>query len=87
MEYFYKKESELTLFGENTILKKKEDAIDITVELIRSKLNEIFKLVSVPFPMKTSKNSLLYHFIFASNNPAGVKIANEIIGKELRDSL
>jgi len=86
LDYYYKQETELTLFGEETNLKKNENAIDKSVELIRMKLNEIFKLVSVPFPMKTSKNSILYHFIFASNNAAGVKIANEIIGKELRDS-
>lgn len=85
MEYFYKEKSLNTLFGEEIILTK-DNTIQKSVELIVSKLKEIFKFVSEPFPMKNTKNSILYHFIFATNNKFGLKIANDIIGKRLKET-
>ena len=34
-----------------------------------------------PLILKNSKNVPIYHFIFASNNNTGLKIANDIIEK------
>jgi len=86
IEYFYKEEKKYTLFGEESDLVKEKNAIDKSISLIKNRIGEIFKYVSNPFPMVNKKESLMYHFIFASNNKAGVKIANEIIGKELKES-
>ncbi len=84
IELFYKKTTADTLFGEETKYIK-ENAINKSMELIKVKLKEIFRFVSDPFPMKNSKNSLMYHFIFATNNQSGFKIAKDIIGKELKE--
>lgn len=85
--YFYKVETEITLFGEETKLTKDEQVNDRAIELIREKIGNIFKFVSKPFPMKNTRNSLMFHFVYASNNKAGLKIANDIIGKQLRNSI
>ena len=84
--YFYKEEIEVTLFGEETKLTKDEQVNDRAINLIREKMGNIFKFVSKPFPMKNTRNSLMFHFVYASNNKAGLKIANDIIGKQLRNS-
>ena len=84
--FFYKEVTENTLFGEETKLTKDEQVNDKAINLIREKLGNIFKFVSDPFPMKNTRNSLMFHFVFASNNKAGLKIANDIIGKQLRNS-
>ncbi|MEO7357754.1 MAG: three-Cys-motif partner protein TcmP [Ignavibacteria bacterium] len=83
LNYFYKTKKENTLFGEETSLIKEENTNQIAIDLIRQKMSSVFKHVSQPYPMKNNKNSLMYHFLFASNNKTGLRIADEIIGNEL----
>jgi three-Cys-motif partner protein len=78
---FYKTRVVSTLFGEDIIVKKEQFAAEKANELYQAKLKTIFKNVSEGYVMKNSKNSILYHFICASNNPIAIKIANQIIGK------
>jgi three-Cys-motif partner protein len=79
LKYFYKEKTELTLFGEQTIIQKEKDTIDIAAKLYKSRLNEVFEFVSEPFVMKNSTNSIMYHFMMATNNKTAIKIANDVI--------
>jgi three-Cys-motif partner protein len=84
--YFYKETIENTLFGEDTKILKESNAAERAAALYVERLKTIWKVVSKPFPMKVpDKNTVLYHFIFASNNHTGLKIANDIIGKQLNE--
>jgi three-Cys-motif partner protein len=80
--HFYKTTTLTTLFGEvETKHTKESNAIKKIAELYCSRLNSIWQHVSDPYPLKNSSGSVMYHFVFASNNKAGLKIANNIIGK------
>ncbi|MFT3909236.1 MAG: three-Cys-motif partner protein TcmP [Ferruginibacter sp.] len=79
LNHFYKESKSLTLFGEETIMEKEENAIAKAGDLYRERLNTVFKSVSEPFIMKNSTNSIMYHFIMASNNNTAIKIANDVI--------
>ena len=76
---FYQKSEQVSLFEQESELIKKHNAISRVIERYKLNLKEIFKEVSEPFVMKNSKNSLMYHFIFCSNNKTAVKIANDIV--------
>lgn len=76
---FYRKETRNTLFGEEVMVKKEKDAVQKLGDLYAERLGEIFRYVSIPFVMKNSTNSIMYHFMMATNNAAGVKIANDVI--------
>lgn len=78
---FYKTETITNLFGEETTIKKENNAVEIAHNLYKEKLETIFKYISESYVMKNQNNSLLYHFLLASNNENAVKIANSIIGK------
>lgn len=82
LKYFYKERREITLFGEETIIEKENHAIEKAGELYRSRLNEIFKFVSKPFPLTNSTGSIMYHFMMATNNKTAQKIADDIIKKQ-----
>jgi three-Cys-motif partner protein len=82
-KYFYRQEDRLTLFGPETHVQKTENAVQKAVELYKRRLGTVWKYVSVPFPMKNSTGSIMYHFLMATNNAAGFSIANDIIGKKL----
>ncbi len=77
--YFYRSKTENTLFGDVSFTEKESDAINKIGSLYRIRLNEIFKFVSEALPLKNSTNSIMYHFMLASNNAAALKIANGII--------
>ncbi|MEO6549825.1 MAG: hypothetical protein ABIN94_17620 [Ferruginibacter sp.] len=79
LKYFYKETSTITLFGEESIMQKEKDAIEKAGELYRKRLNEVFDFVSEAFKMKNSNDTIMYHFMMASNNKAAQKIANAII--------
>ncbi|MCU0393284.1 MAG: three-Cys-motif partner protein TcmP [Thermoflexibacter sp.] len=81
-ETFYKTEKTTTLFGEETRIRKEEEAIEKAHQLYKTKLKTIFKYVSDSFVMRNSNNSILYHFLLVSNNEPAVKIANDIIDKK-----
>jgi len=76
---FYRRDTVQTLFGEETVVTKEKQAIQKLGVLYAERLGEIFKFVSDPFIMKNSMNSIMYHFMMATNNAAGVKIANDVI--------
>jgi three-Cys-motif partner protein len=77
--HFYKKKEQTTLFGVETIIEKEKNTVHKAGELYKERLNTIFKFVSEPFVMKNSTNSIMYHFMMATNNPTALKIANEVI--------
>jgi len=79
LDYFYKQKSTLTLFGEETMMQKEKDAIEMAGKLYRKRLNEVFDFVSEAFKMKNSTGTIMYHFMMASNNKTAQKIANDII--------
>lgn len=78
-DYFYKEETIYTLFGEEKKIKKDEDAINKAALLYQKRLNQVFQHVSDTFQMKNSSNSVMYHFMLATNNGTALKIANDII--------
>lgn len=75
---FYSKDPQLDIFNEETVVKD-IDAIEKVHEIYKLKLLTVFKFVSEPFILKNSTNSVMYHFLFASNNKNATNIANEII--------
>jgi three-Cys-motif partner protein len=79
--HFYETKTKLTLFGEETYDEKKANAINKIITLYNQQLKSIWKHVSKAYPMKNNNGIILYHFIFASQNKNGKKIADEIIGK------
>jgi len=79
--YFYREMTERTLFGEETRIVKEEKATDKAALLYKDRLNEIFKFVADPFPLKNETNSTMYHLVFSSNNAAALSIAKDIIKK------
>lgn len=83
--YFYKTTENVTLFGLETNTRKTENAVQKAVDLYRRRLGTIWKHVSTPYPMKNSTGSIMYHFLMATNNAAGLGIANDIIGKKLNE--
>ena len=80
-DFFYEQKTELTLFGEETRISKEESTIQKAAELYRERLRSIFKFVSEPFELCNSRNSVMYHLLFMSNNEAGLNVANDIIKK------
>lgn len=80
---FYTEKQETTLFGEQTVIQKKSDNIRRISDVYIEGLKSIFKYVTQPpLELKNSKNVIIYHFIFASNNSAANKIASQIINKK-----
>jgi three-Cys-motif partner protein len=80
-DYFYQKESIITLFGEETITKKCKQSIKKITEFYISRLKTIFKEVTEqPLELLNTKGVPIYHFAFASNNATAKKIAKQIIG-------
>lgn len=77
--HFYKTKEQNTLFGIETIIEKEKNTVNKAGELYKQRLNTIFKFVSESFVMKNSTNSIMYHFMMATNNPTALKIANEVI--------
>jgi len=79
---FYAEKKSQTLFGEDTAISKLEKPIKRIAELYVDRLKSVFKeVVDEPLEMKNSRNSPIFHFAFASNNPTAKKIAGQIIGK------
>lgn len=79
-EIFYKTVENPSLFGSIESVNKVSDPINRIVEIYKQQLNTIWKHVtSEPLILTNSKNCPIFHFIFASNNENGLKIASEII--------
>ncbi|NTV07632.1 MAG: three-Cys-motif partner protein TcmP [Chlorobium limicola] len=81
-EEFFRRETKMTLFGEETVMEKIEGAIHHIADLYIRQLKTIWKHVTTqPLILCNSRNVPIYHFVFASNNPTAVKIARDIIRK------
>lgn len=85
LSYFYKEKQVNTLFDWKTEIKKIPDPVNKIAELYISQLKSIWKEVTPqPLVLKNSKNSPIFHLLFASNNSAGLKIASNLIERKNR---
>lgn len=78
---FYTKATAQTLFGEETNIVKILNTVKISAEIYKERLKEVFKFVSLPYELRNSLNSVMYHLFLASNNKSAVKIGNDIVKK------
>ncbi|HNW91039.1 MAG TPA: three-Cys-motif partner protein TcmP [Bacteroidales bacterium] len=79
-EYFYRKETQATLFGEEESIKKVKKPIQKIADLYASRLGTIWKYVTEkPLCLVNTKDVPIFHFVFASNNESAYKIAKQII--------
>ena len=63
-------------------IEKKQAPIRKIADLYIKRMNGIWKHVTnEPLIMKNTRNVAIFHFVFASNNSAGYKIAKDIIGR------
>ena len=83
--YFYKQVTEQSLFGEITRQQKRDNTISRIAQLYLDLLGKEFAhVIKEPLVLINSTNSPIFHFVFASHNQTGVKIASEIVGKKSR---
>lgn len=81
-KYFYDIENVDTLYGSDEKINKTRNSIQKIANLYVSRLKTIFKYVTdKPLELINSRNVIIYHFVFASNNETAHKIASQIIGK------
>lgn len=84
-KYFYEQITELGLFGEITRQKKRDDTINRIAQLYLELLSKVFRFViKEPLVLRNSTSCPIFHFVFASHNQNGVKIASQIVGKKNR---
>lgn len=81
VKYFYTEKTIQTLFGDEVKTSKEEKTIDKIASLYSERLGKLFKFVSNPYILRNTSNSVMFHFLMASNNKSAVKIANEIVQK------
>ncbi len=81
LSHFYNEKMVQTLFGEEKVVSKEENAIEKSAKLYSKRLNNLFRFVSEPYILKNKSNSVMFHFLMASNNRTAVKIANQIVKK------
>lgn len=79
LAHFYSTKTVTTLFGDETSINKEERAIIKIGELYSQRLSTVFKSVSESFVMRNSNNSIMYHFMMATNNKTALKLANDVI--------
>ena len=83
--YFYEQVTEQSLFGEITRQQKRDNTINKIAQLYIDLLGKEFSyVIKEPLVLKNSTNCPIFHFVFASHNQTGVKIASEIVGKKNR---
>ena len=78
-DFFYSSKTINTLFGEETSTNKEDSAIIKIGELYAQRLKTVFKFVSESFVMRNSNNSIMYHFMMATNNETALKLANDVV--------
>ena len=82
-DYFYKKKTVDTLFGETEIIEKVKKPIEKIAELYIEQLKTIFEHVTEkPLVLYNSRKTPIFHFACASNNSTAIKIASQIINKK-----
>lgn len=83
IDYFYKKRTEETLFGETEIVEKVKKPIEKIAKLYIEQLKTIFNYVTEkPLVLYNTRNTPIFHFACASNNETAIKIASQIITKK-----
>lgn len=81
--YFYEEVTEQSLFGEITRQQKRDNTINRIAQLYLDLLGKEFAyVIKEPLVLRNSTNCPIFHFVFASHNETGVKIASEIVGKK-----
>jgi three-Cys-motif partner protein len=82
---FYKQVKAKSLFDEpiNQVVKER-DTVKKLGKLYSKRLKEVFNFVSEPFVMRNSTNSIMYHFMMATNNETALTIANDVIKPKYR---
>ncbi|MBC8527170.1 MAG: three-Cys-motif partner protein TcmP [Candidatus Cloacimonetes bacterium] len=81
-EFYQEIESE-TIFGKEVKEEKIKNPINHIANLYIQQLRTIWKFVlEKPLILYNTKNCPIFHFIFASNNKVGLRIASDIIVKE-----
>lgn len=84
-KFFYEQVTEQSLFGEITRQQKRDKTINRIAQLYLNLLdNEFAHVIKEPLVLTNSTNCPIFHFVFASHNQTGVKIASEIVGKKNR---
>ena len=78
---FYQKSMQTELFEEEQSLIKEKQSIQKLHTLFKNRLLSVFNYVSKPYVIRNKNNSIMYHFLLASNNRTAIKIANDIIKK------
>ncbi len=79
-EAFYQTGKRSSLFGEVEYVRKISDPIPKILEIYTNQLRAVWKFVTdKPLRLTNSKNCVIFHFIFASNNNTALKIASDII--------
>ena len=84
-EAFYKRETQMTLFGEEEFVRKEANFEQIGAFFLQ-RLSSIFaRVADNPLYLRNSKNVPIYLLCFAAANergaPTAVKIARDILGK------
>lgn len=77
----YEEEIVTDLFGPRKIITKCTKANEKLFDIYRKKFLSVFELVSEPYIIVNSTNSLMYHFFCASNNASAIKIANDLVSR------
>lgn len=82
-DFFYRKETQQTLFGEEERIRKVTEPIEKIATLYIERLKTIWKYVTrKPLVLHNSKHVPIYHLVFASNNNTALRIASQIIQRE-----
>lgn len=77
---FYKQHTTTTLFGDEERVSKVAKPIEKIAKLYATRMKTIWKYVTEEPLRLNNKNGVpIFHFVFATNNAAAYKIANEII--------
>ena len=84
-QYFYQEVKEQSLFGDIVRQQKRDNTINRIAQLYLDLLGKEFSyVIKQPLVLTNSTNCPIFHFVFASHNQTGVKIASEIVIKKNR---
>lgn len=84
-KYFYQQVTEPSLFGDIVRQQKRDNTIHRIAQLYLDLLGKEFThVIKEPLVLTNSTNCPIFHFVFASHNQTGVKIASEIVTKKNR---
>ncbi|MFD0795760.1 three-Cys-motif partner protein TcmP [Mucilaginibacter litoreus] len=84
VNHFYSYKTVNTLFGDETAINKDVQIIQKIGDLYSQRLKTIFEHVSNSFVMRNKNNSIMYHFMMATNNKTALKLANDIINPKYK---